>query len=217
MLERLGSYLSKRTDGLGGYKGKIRTVACESPLADYAPSKHKSWHISFSKLYDLVREARNDALHQGAFARHLTDNAIQMAIVLEDALMIEHNRVSDYMIRDPVCASVWQPLSFIRQMMLANSFSYLPVWPAAEDTPHWGLVSDFQVAWYVRGCNRKDRLAGTLEDAIKCGLSLERAITCSADTPVTEVLDMSAGKLVLVVEGDQPERLLGIVTPFDLL
>ena len=40
----------------------------------------------FSRLYDLVQDARNDALHQGAFARHLTIHAIGLALILEDAL-----------------------------------------------------------------------------------------------------------------------------------
>ena len=70
----------------------------------------------------------NDALHQGAFARHLTIHAIDLALILEDALRsFEEPRVSDYMVRNPLFAELWQPIGFIRQQMLANSFSFLPV------------------------------------------------------------------------------------------
>jgi len=169
--------------------------------------------VSFSRLYDLVRKARNDALHQGAFARNLTHNAIQLAFILEDALMSYQNTAGDYMVREPVCALLWQPLSFIRQQMLANSFTYLPVWSST----HWQLVSDYHVARYLRQGDRKSKLAKTLEEAVNDGLILEQVSTCFADASINEVLEKSNGKPVLVIDREQTERLVGIVTPFDLL
>ena len=73
-----------------------------------------------------LKDGRNDALHQGACARHLANHAVQLALVLEDALMPSEPKVSDFMVRDAICAAHWQPISFVRQQMLANSFSYLP-------------------------------------------------------------------------------------------
>ncbi len=212
-LERFGLYLKQRVGTLGRYENYITRVAAASALANYIPESRPSWHMPFSRLYDLVREARNDALHQGACARHLTKNAIQLALILEDALMFNHNTAGDYMVRDPVCAAFWQPLSFIRQEMLANSFTYLPVW----GSDHWLLISDYCLAQYLRSGDRKSRLAETLHEARNSGLVLERASTCVIDTPISEVLEKSKGMPVLVVDNERVDRLLGIVTPFDLL
>ena len=54
--------------------------------------------------------------------------------------------VSDFMVRDPVCAHLWQPISLIRQRMLTNSFSCLPV---QNEEEQWCLVSDLQIAMYL--------------------------------------------------------------------
>lgn len=216
VLERFGAYLTRKIGTLATYKKSIKEAALISPLADCIPTHCQSSHVPFSRLYELVSNGRNDALHRGAVARHLTGNAVQLALVLEDALMSNQNMAGDYMVRGAVRAFFWQPLSFIRQTMLAKSFTYLPVWRS----PDWLLVSDYHVARYLRegreGC-RKAKLAMTLEEAGKKCLHLEKASTCFADCPIDKVLEMSGGKPVLVVEEEQAERLLGIVTPFDLL
>lgn len=98
----------------------------------YHPSQGKlpdDYHTAFDSLYDMVRRSRNDALHQGAVARNLTSHSVQLSLMLEDALMSasKSKKIGDYMVRNPVCASEWQPVSFVRQMMLENSFSYIPV------------------------------------------------------------------------------------------
>ena len=85
-------------------------------------------------------------MHQGAFARHLTVHAIELAIVLEDALtQLKNPMVSNFMVRNPVCAEMWQPVGLIRQQMLVNSYSYLPV--LREN--HWYLISDADIAMYL--------------------------------------------------------------------
>ena len=40
-----------------------------------------------ANLYDLVRNARNDAMHEGAFARNLAVHLVQLSVMLEDALV----------------------------------------------------------------------------------------------------------------------------------
>lgn len=217
VLERLGAYLIGQIKDLDKYRDALGTEALNSPLADDIPSRHNIWHSKFSAIYELVRVARNDALHQGAFARHLTNNVIHLALVVEDALMSNANTVGEFMVREPICASLWQPMSFIRQQLLKYSFTYLPLSSGNEDQPRWSLVSDYRVAHYLRQGDRKTRLAKTLESAIKEGLMLEQANTCFVDTGVGEALETSKGKPVLVMDGDRPERLVGIVTPFDLL
>ena len=53
--------------------------------------------------------------------------------------------------------------------MLKHGFSYLPIWFENE----WKLISEYAVAKYLlRGCpdnNRNDRLAMTIEKAVKEG------------------------------------------------
>lgn len=128
-IERLGSFCKGQMLDLGKYKLVVKEVADRSPLAADVPSLWRNVHTPFSVLYDIVRDARNDALYIGASARHLTTHAIELALIVEDALRMyeDGKNVSDYMVRDPVCAHLWQPVSLVRQQMLTNSFSYLPV------------------------------------------------------------------------------------------
>ena len=71
--------------------------------------------------------------------------------------------VGDFMVRNPICAELWHPISFIRQALLANSFSFLPV---RRDTK-WHLISDLQIATYLgaaaAGHERRQLLATKLE------------------------------------------------------
>jgi hypothetical protein len=107
---------------LTGDRGEIETVAGESALASEVPAQWRGIHVPFPLLYGIVKDARNEALHQGAFARHLTVHAIELSLVLEDAMRrsFENPVVGDFMVRNPVCAELWQPLSFVRQQMLTN-------------------------------------------------------------------------------------------------
>ena len=179
--------------------------------------------MPFSLLYGIVKNGRNDALHIGAFARHLTTHAIELALILEDALrMIENpdmekaNFISDYMVREPVCAELWHPVSFVRQRMLTNSFSYLPVKDAAGQ---WCLVSDLQIAKYLQGCSNRQRnvrLAKTLEEAqIVLPLAKYLNDTVSIDEAL-KMFDVD-GKLILVFRNTEQEQPVGILTAFDLL
>ena len=219
-LERLGAFLrGGRGKGMWALKDHLIKLARKSPLAEIGELQ-RSYHVPFAILFDLVRRERNSAMHEGVFARHLTQNAIQMSIILEDALAqnIPMNHVSNFMVRNPVCAEPWQPLSFMRQSMLANSFSYLPVKRGAEG--RWGLVSDLAIAGYLRSDYRRSRLAQTLDEAIQGGLTVPDANTIRADMDIDSVLDAMAVEPfghVLLVTDESDQHLLGIVTPFDLL
>jgi predicted transcriptional regulator len=198
--ERLGSFLT----------GKI------APLAEDFSAEQRECHVPADQLFEQVREARNDALHYGAFARRLTAHAIQLGIVLEDALMAPATVAADLMVRNPVCACLWQPVSYVRQQMLANSFSYLPVLSSGE----WCLVSDLSVAKYLREAQtpaeKKRRLATPLRTAIAEGLELETAECFYADTPVTDIVQRINHHPALVCRKEETE-LVGILTAFDLL
>jgi hypothetical protein len=216
VVERLGSFLCKKVGDLGRYKEEIGERASHSALAEDIPGQWRGVHVPFSLLYDLVKDARNDALHQGAFARRLTGHAIELSLLLEDALRrsLERAAVGDYMVRNPTCAELWQPISFIRQQMLANSFSFLPVKSGAD----WYLVSDLEIATFLGTdvSKRRNRLAQSLKAS---EIPLQQAKFCAVDAPLEEALRvLDSGQRPLLVGGDGDQQaLVGIVTPFDLL
>jgi predicted transcriptional regulator len=78
--------------------------------------------------------------------------------------MTGYDKVSHFMVRNPIIASLWQPISSIRQTMLANSFSYLPV---LKSDDQWRLVSDYQIVKFLRvGGKRNDAMTRSLKDAL---------------------------------------------------
>ncbi len=106
--------------------------------------------------------------------------------------------------------------------MLANNFTYLPIWDTQKEKSKWCLVSDRAVAAYLRSARsnyeRKTRLATTVENAVVSGmLGLEKVRCCYSDTSIEEVIESFDHSPVLIVDRDSHERLVGILTPFDLL
>jgi len=70
------------------------------------------------------------------------------------------------MVRNPICAELWQPISFVRQQMLVSSFSYLSV---QDNEGKWFLLSDQEVATYLgntSNAERKRRMTKSLQEAI---------------------------------------------------
>jgi CBS domain-containing protein len=237
VIERLGSLLppqpgEKGMPGLKRYQDRLVLLCSRSVLHDIG----RPWHAELGGLYESVRVARNDAVHQGAFARHLAANSVRLAIILEDALLSElkdgnggADPVEHYMVRSPVCASMWQPISFIRQVMLENSFSYLPVFDDASRL--WKLIADYEIVLYLScrvggiapdDSTKKSRMRATLKDADTglgdgAKLVLDGAPICSPGTDRSDVARNSSGRPTLVVLDACPDDLMGIVTPFDLL
>jgi predicted transcriptional regulator len=219
-LERIGIHLSDKVEGLAEYKGKLADIAANSPLATDVPANASTWHSSFHDLYDELRLARNDAVHQGAYARTLTSHAVELVLILEDAFMSEARKVSQFMVRDPVCARPWQPVSFIRQQMLIHSFSYLPLF--GESDRSWRLVPEHSVARYLRSAKdrteRSRRLATPLGKAIcSGGLPLLKASTVSPDTELEVAIKSLDEHPILVVNGEGPDSLVGILAASDVL
>ena len=213
IFERLGSYLTEG-EGHSLYDYEEKLVA----YADGALQLDPEAAGDLQETLTLVRESRNDATHQGAFARHLTRNAVKLALILEEALMAKCERVKHFMVGNPVTASLWQPLSLVRQAMLTNAFSFLPLHVAST----WKLISDDAVARFLRkasnSADRQKRLATKVEDACELGLCLKQArLVCSEDTIESVLGHASNGKPYLVVESKDTPRLEGILTLFDLL
>jgi hypothetical protein len=214
-IERLGSFLYGGIGDLGKYKDELEKLASTSALAEQDPNPWRGSLTPFSLLFDLVKDARNDALHQGAFARHLTTHSINLALRLEDALraMTKSPIVADYMVRNPVCAELWQPISLIRQQMLTNSFSFIPVMYSDRE---WRLLSDRTIAAYLRSdpSQRKIRLAESLQ---KSKIDLDLASFVSEETEITEAVKKLTSLPLLVRHRHDDKILVGILTPFDLL
>lgn len=229
VLERLGSYLAKEEYGdlgkqgdLGKYLPRLLELVRSQGLTNESEPEIRALLTPFEALYELVRAARNDAVHQGSSARHLTKHAIELVIILEDALRAETNLiVADFMVRNPACGEPWQPLAFLRQQMLANSYSYLPV---LMNDGRWCVVSDIAIAAFLgaerTGKERAKRLAMTLKDALELP---EKALSALLVEPIDE--DMSLNQAlahlrrwpILLVRSSTGVGLLGIVTAFDLL
>lgn len=211
--ERLGAFLRGGTGtGFAAYRDAITELV--SPSMD--DGGEPATAMDMQDLLEAVRVARNDALHQGASARHLTTNAIRVALLLEDALMaqVSPQRVRHFMVPNPTCGELWQPLGVIRHSMLANSFSYLPV--NAGDG-RWKLISDYAVAQFIRSGERRKRLDLILGEAVQQGLVLDDAVTVDVDQVVADVLAKPfSGRPCLVLEA-KGTRLAGIITAFDLL
>lgn len=219
-VERLGAAMLGRPESLGAYQKPLSSLAAESVLAEDLPKDQPAAHLTFTRLFDLVRAARNEALHQGAAARHLGCRSVELALVLEDALMSGRTCIADYMVRAPLCAEGWQPLSLIRQHMLQNSFSYLPYLHNGERGKDWRLVSDAALASLLHssdGNNDRRKLLGmSLETAVQSKLlKLTTPTIVSIHSTVADALGRDTARPILVV--DDFRRLVGIATPFDLL
>jgi len=219
-VERFGSLLLGKVKSLGGYKSSICEVADRSLLAKEIPEQWSEFHVPFERLYDLVKDARNDAMHQGAFARTLAEHSVQLSLVLEDALRKGYNMgtVGEYMVRNPICGEIWQPVSFLRQTMLANAFSYLPVKKGGA----WYLVADLDVANYLANAaskdDRKKRLAMRL--SLATDIQLKSARSCFSGTSLEDALkkfDGDPSPLLVERNGTNSAEIVGILAPFDLL
>lgn len=145
-IERFAYFLTRRNDGLAGAWGAIREAVSQSPLVNEIPSRWRDLHPDLRQLYESDREGRNQAVHEGAYARTFTRHAIELSLIIEDALQEFGNVVRDFMVRDPVVAHPWEPVSFVRQKMLVDPFSFLPIWMENEG---WCFVSDRALARYL--------------------------------------------------------------------
>jgi CBS domain-containing protein len=139
--------------------------------------------------------------------------------------MPEARLVSHYMVRNPLCALPWQPVSFVRQQMLEYSYSYLPIRMSKMGSGdggefEWKILSDRNVAFYVQDVlsdGRKARLVKSVKEAIDGGLIAVCAVTCKPDELVSKISRDVHEHGVLLIVGDDEADLLGIVTSFDLL
>lgn len=201
---------------------------CVTKFVDkHYPDKDRlQYQIDFGGLYDIVRDSRNSAVHKGASSRYFAPRAVELSLIMEDALMraADTDKVKDYMAASPVVAELWQPLSIIRKEMLTNSFTHIPYFNNGE----WFVVSDADIARYLRpsGIYKRDMLSHELKNALKeKGICASKPQVVCPDDLVSKVVcpDESddkariSGLPILVRHPKHNEHLLGILTASDLM
>ncbi|RUP25396.1 hypothetical protein [Curvibacter gracilis] len=225
-LEALGLRVYGKQEALGKYREKIEKFARDSTALTHLVQALPSRFKSFRALFDIVLAARNDAMHTGAYARHATAAAIELCIGLEEGLMADpggnvvSRTVGDLMVTSPMTVEPWQTVAHVRQLMLMHSFSFLPV--RLGDS--WLLLSELGLAKYLNGSQRKTRLCESIECASSADLELVAVkddALLQPDMRVADVLQLAQVQdgpmLWLVVEDQHPERLCGVLTPFELM
>ena len=218
-LEALGLRLLGEKAELGKYEPKLRELSQESVVLTEMSTCYAGIFSKFSPLFDLVRSARNDAMHTGVYARHATVAAMELCIGLEEALMKEkqlaRSLVEDFMVKSPITVEPWQPVAHARQLMLMHSFSFLPVFIGS-----WKLLSEGAMARYMRSDGHwKDLLSATIECAAANGLDLVDATVVELKQEVRSLLiaDHVSGAQRLWLVQDAYEKLCGVLSPFELM
>lgn len=220
-VEALGMRLHGKEGTIHKYWPCLSALAEHSPLFGSLPTTFPEFFTRFDALYETIRRARNDAMHIGAYARHATSAAVELCIGLEESLMNASeakSTVADYMVKTPVSLEPWQPVAHARQLMLANSFSYLPILHDGR----WWLLSELAVVGYLHPMRREDKdfaLAQSIEKAVQYGLRLLRAKKVKPTDEVSPLIARSTARpaptLWLVVEAKN--RLTGVLSPFELM
>jgi CBS domain-containing protein len=212
VLEYIGQILKGGMgNGLGAYRDEIFDLATVTGRFD---------HATISRLFKVVREARNDVVHDGAFVRHMSTRLVDLIVILEESVMAEMTTVGDVMVRTPVSVEPWQLVWHARRLMLENSFSNLPMLIADENVKRWVFVSDVAVMTFLGPSNERDksRRSKTLDQARKEGLRLDKADCCVETELVIEIIPrLERGPLLVTATQAGSDRLVGIVSAFDLL
>jgi CBS domain-containing protein len=191
----------------------LRPFSCVTGLAEIDGTRH------IQALLKRLASARNDAVHAGAYARHLGAGCLDISLIAEVALAQELTQIEDLMVSPVVVAETWQPLAYARQAMLRNAFDGLPIW--VDDNWRWlSAQTVLQAFSAVKRNDFRPLLRQTIESLNREGkLQLNDAWTVDPRTPVAQVRSdlCTSSTPVLVVDKPHQKRLMGIVTAFDLL
>jgi hypothetical protein len=218
-LEALGLRLLGKKAELGKYGLKLHELSQESVVLTEMSQRYAGIFSKFTPLFDLVKSARNDAMHTGVYARHATIAAIELCIGLEEALMKEQqlvrSLVEDFMVKSPITVEPWQPVAHARQLMLMHSFSFLPVF-----IDSWKLLSESAMARYMRSDGQwKDLLSASIKYAAVNGLDLVDATVVELKHDIRALLAENHGNSApqLWLVQDEHENLCGVLSPFELM
>jgi CBS domain-containing protein len=197
--------------GLDGYKHAIFKLTRKAPTIQCE---------RVELLFDTVRKARNDSVHTGDFIRHHTTRLVELLLLVEEGLSMSAKTAGDLMVQNPTTAELWHNISAVRRAMLTNSFSFLPV---QDKNGVWKLLSDVSVVRYLKRGGNKDergeRLGKQVGKALDDGeITLTDCDRLSKDKNLEDIVKAVNHVPVLIVEKDgNKERLVGILTAFDLL
>lgn len=214
-IEALGKRLTPNAQGLSDCQPRLKLLAKQAGLLgdeDVIESCGKR----FDALFTALRETRNDVAHTGAYARHVAADAVVLCLVLEEALMSKRLTVGDFMVSKTVSVEPWQTVGHARQLMLSNSFSYLPIWHKEK----WWLLSDIAVASFLRpSWPSAEKKKLKIEVAHAEGLALKEVVPCNPNNLVAKLLeDSPATGLWLVANDDYPKgHLAGVLSAFELM
>lgn len=225
-LEHIGQVIcGKVRSGLGAYEADLIHLGFDQGMV----TKNE-----LSRLFEVIRTARNSAVHDGAWARHVSVKLIEFLLILEEGMEARMKSqkskkeprqspnllVEDIMVRFPVVAETWQMVVHVRREMLTNSFSNLPIlWKDC-----WHVITDKALMHFIRGAagdnSRRNMLIGdVLAEALQPGKVLvSKATFCSdQDTIDIAVQKMESSSVLLVCHRGDEKRLVGILSAFDLL
>lgn len=197
--------------GLNDYKDAICNLGRQAPAVN-------SERVEF--LFDTVRRARNDSVHSGDFIRHHSIRLVELLLMLEEGLAMSGKSAGGLMVQNPTAAELWQNVASVPRAMLTNSFSFLPI---HDRDGVWQLLSDVAIVRYLRRAEtKKDRSEMLGKQLRKAVDNDEITLTkCSCFSPgknIDEIAKEMEHLPVLIVEKDgNKERLLGILTAFDIL
>jgi hypothetical protein len=220
-VEAIGLRLCGTEASMQRYADRIRLLAADSDVITTLPEQFPQLFSRFDSLYKTVQIARNDAMHTGVYARHVTTAAIELCIALEEALMKEQQmvrtKVEDYMVRSPVIVQRWQPVAYARQLMLMHSFTFLPI-----QIGDWFLLPESSMARFLHGNNdRKNALATSIVDAANLEngpLVLVGAQIVQPEDDVSDLLNQAeASRPTLWLVSDNHGGIAGVLSPFELM
>jgi CBS domain-containing protein len=179
-----------------------------------------------SRLCQFIRTSRNSAVHDGAWARHVSVKLIEFLVILEDGIQVrmkkERNnnmlKVEDIMVRSPVVAETWQMVAHVRREMLTNSFSNLPIFWNGD----WHVITDTELMQFLRSAvnheEYKKRLNSPIESVLgENKISIAKAETCFDQQSLDDPVRIKSQPVLLVCQPEDKKRLVGILSAFDLL
>lgn len=198
-------------------KNKCLKIRLDFLFQIFEKQYNKEEKKNYERLSYLVRDDRNSAMHEGAQARKLVSRLLEYSGLIELGLMRNmSNTIKSYMVTEVTKAEVWHPLRLIRQNMLNNSYSWIPIFNKGE----WYLISDYSVARILKSnSSNRECIDSKVEDLWE-ELRPIKATYIDQETEIDiETLDCTPAKgPILVFEPNgYPDRLVGLITAFDLL
>lgn len=199
------------------YKGKGKNLGAyiEGYCSLIAPD-HPSYQ-EFVRLYDNVRENRNNHVHQGAAVRSFAAQASKLANLISRELMtiIAEPLVKDLMIETIIVAKPWHPLRKIRHLMLVNGITALPYWIEGSKCDRWHLITDFNLHHFTKDdANLKFKCSEVFDNNLD---RLEVADLTDPELLVKYLIFSSALPKLVVSDINHKQELVGIISASDVL